>query len=555
MRDSILDNDPAGGADTGLLIRGGLLADGTGAPLVERDVLCSGERVVAVEPSGAIAAEHGERPDVQVVDAGGLVVAPGFVDVHAHADNAPLLDEDDTTKILQGVTTEVVGNCGFSLGPVVPHRAGELAALTARIFPELPWGWAGFADFLRHCDDAGYVTNFVPLVGHGTLRLAACGFEARAASDAELATMGALLDEALDAGAFGLSSGLIYPPGVFSDTEELAALASRLPPGRVYATHMRDEGERLADSVAEAVEVARRGGCRLQVSHLKAAGRANWGKVAGALDQLRSARDGGIPVAQDVYPYTASSTMLTACLPAWAQEGGDDAVLARLADPASLRRLRADIEGDGTPVGASGQNWRAGAAGTGPDDILVASTASHAFEGATVTEIAENLDVAPFDALVEVLRSERLRVSMVAFTMNEDDLVEGLADPYTAIGSDGLPPGVGGKPHPRLFGTFPRVLGRYCREQGVLDLPTAVHRMTGLPASIFALRDRGVVRPGAVADLVVFDADRVADVCDYRDPVHPPTGIVRVVQAGRTVVTGGRWLGVRRGRRLRPDAV
>ncbi|MQA83941.1 MAG: amidohydrolase family protein [Streptosporangiales bacterium] len=521
-----------------LLIRGGMVADGTGAPLVRGDVLCRGERVLAVEPPGAIPAQY----DVRVLDADGLVVAPGFIDVHSHADNAPLLAEHDTTKILQGVTTEVVGNCGFSLAPAVTGRADELAELTARIFPELPWGWTGFADFLGHCDRVGYVTNYAPLVGHGTLRLAACGFADRPATADERARMGELLDEAMAAGAFGMSSGLIYPPGLFSDTDELTELAARLPADRVYATHMRDEGANLAGSIAEAIEVARRGGCRLQVSHLKAAGRTNWGKVPDALEALRSAREDGIPVTHDVYPYTASSTMLTALLPHWAHEGGNSALLARLRDPAELARLRGDLGGDlANPFG-----------GTGPDGILVASTASHAFEGATLTEIAVDLGVDPFDALVEVLRSERLRASMVAFTMAEDDLVEALSDPYTAIGSDGLPPGVGGKPHPRLFGTFPRLLGHYCRDRGVLDLPTAVHRMTGLPARIFSLTDRGAIRPGAIADLVAFDADRVTSVCDYRDPVHPPEGIAWVVQAGETVVTDGRWLGPRRGRRLRP---
>ncbi|MBO0891297.1 MAG: D-aminoacylase [Acidothermales bacterium] len=511
-----------------LLVTGGLVASGLDEPPAPRDVLLDGERIAAVEPPGRIPADAGEP-----VDATGLVVAPGFVDVHSHADNAPLLGADDTTKILQGVTTEVVGNCGFSLAPVVPEYRSDLAALCGRLFPDLDWRWSSFHELLGTLDAAGYVTNYVPLVGHGTLRLAVAGMADRPTTPDERARMGELLREATDAGAFGVSSGLIYPPAVWSDTEELVALARHLPEGRLYATHMRDEGAGLLASIDEAVTVGRAAGRRVQVSHLKAAGEPNWGGVPAALDRLDAARAAGVPVAQDAYPYTASSTMLTTRLPAWAQDGGDAAVLDRLADPVTLRRLR----------GECGDEW---------DRVLIASTADHEFEGSTVEETAGLLGVDPFDAFVEILRSERLRVSAVLFTMHEDDLVAALANAHTMVGSDGLPPGVGGRPHPRLFGTFPRVLGRYVRQRAVLDLGTAVHRMTGLPAAAFGLTDRGLVAPGRVADLVAFDAAEVTDVGDYRDPVHPPRGIAWVLQAGAPVVRDGRWLGVRRGRRLLP---
>jgi N-acyl-D-amino-acid deacylase len=236
--------------------------------------------------------------------------------------------------------------------------------------------------------------------------------------------------------------------------------------------------------------------------------------------------------------------MLTACLPPWVQEGGDTALLGRLADPAQVERIRSDVEGGAAP------EWENHVAGVGWDGILVSSTGDHRYEGQTLTEIAGEHGIEPFDALVRVLREEQLRVSMVVFSMCEDDLELALRDPHTMIGSDGLPPGVGGKPHPRLFGTFPRILARYVRERGTLDLGTAIHKMTGLPAATFGLRDRGRVAPGYVADLVAFDADRVADSCDYRDPVHPPSGIAWVLQAGQLVVEDGRWLGTRRGRRL-----
>lgn len=521
------------------LIRGAELAVGDGHPVSRQDLLLSDGRIAALGPAGGY-----DRIDAEVVDAGGLIVAPGFIDVHSHADNAPLLAEDDMSKILQGVTTEVVGNCGFSLAPVDPAAEELLTAYNERLFPRLSWDWHTFAELLTVTDAAGYVTNYAPLAGHGALRLAVMGMVDRQPDETELARMGRLLEEALDAGAFGMSTGLIYPPGVFSDTDELAALAGRLPAGRVYATHMRDEGAGLLDSIDEAVEIGRRSGCRVQISHLKASGRPNWGRVDAALERLDSARRDGLAITQDAYPYDRSSTMLAVCLPPWFAEGGDEAMLARLDDPGLLARARAEIEG------RSGDGGHVN--GDGYDAIMISSTASHAFEGRTLTELADELRVSPFDALVHVLRSQRLRASMVTASMSESDVRTVLAHPRTMIGTDGLPPGVGGRPHPRLFGTFPRVLGRYVRDQRELTLPGAVAKMTALPARVFGLTGRGLIVPGAIADLVAFDPLRVADVCDYRDPVHPPAGIAWVMQAGRFAVRDGRWLGRRLGQRLMP---
>jgi N-acyl-D-amino-acid deacylase len=522
------------------LIRGAQVADGGGGPLEPRDILLAGGRIAAVAPPSADG-----TTDSEIIDATGLVVAPGFIDVHSHADNAPLLAWDDTSKILQGVTTEVVGNCGFSLAPVDPAREELLAGFTGQIFPPLPWGWHGFADLLTATDSRGYVTNYVPLVGHGTLRLAVLGMADRPPDAGELERMGRLLDEALEAGAFGMSSGLIYPPGMFSATDELITLARRLPGSRVYATHMRGEGAHLLDSIDEAVQVGGKAGCRVEVSHLKAAGQPSWGRVGEALERLDRARRDGVAVTQDAYPYDRSSTMLAACLPPWFQVGGGAAVLARLGDPGVLARARTEIE-DGSA------GWESHVAGAGYDGILVSSTASHEFEGQTLTEIAGQRDGEPFDALVHVLRAERLRVSMVTASMSEADVEMVLSHPSTIIGSDGLPPGVGGRPHPRLYGTFPRILGRYVRDRGILDLPSAIARMTALPAKAFGITGRGRIAPGTVADLVAFDPDRVADACDYRDPVRTPAGIAWVMQAGRFAVRDGRWLGSRHGARLEP---
>jgi N-acyl-D-aspartate/D-glutamate deacylase len=525
-----------------VLLAGCVVADGSGEPVREADVLLDGDVIAAVEPQGGIGADGYDRRDLS-----GLTLAPGFIDVHSHADNAPLLAEDDTTKILQGVTVEVVGNCGFSLAPV-PDRRDELEALTSRIFPAQSWGWSSFAELLSRLDDRGYVTGYAPLVGHGTLRIAVAGFENRVTTTAERRRMVELGTAARQAGAFGLSTGLIYPPGLFSDTDEIIEVMTGLPQGTIYATHMRGEGAHLRRSIAEALEIGRRSGAPVQISHLKSSGRQNWGGVAGALELIENARADGVRVTQDVYPYTASSTMLTACLPPWCQEGGNTAVLERLADAEQLRKLRDDLEG------GPSEEWENQVAGAGWDGVLVASTGSHTYEGQTLAELGEELGSSPFEALVTVLTQERLRASMVVFSMCEDDLELALRDPFTMIGSDGLPPGVGGKPHPRLFGTFPRVLARYVRDRKTLDLATAIHKMTGLPADTFGLHDRGRIAPGHVADLVAFADNTIADHGDYRDPVHPPTGLAWVMQAGDVVVDNGRWLGVRRGQRLLPSA-
>jgi N-acyl-D-amino-acid deacylase len=514
-----------------LLVRGGSVADGTGAPLREADVLLERGRIAALAAPGAIPLD-GHR----VLQADGHVIAPGFIDVHSHADNAPLLDDDDTTKIRQGVTTEVVGNCGFSLGPALDGRGAELARLLERLFPPQARSWATTAELFAALDARGSVTNWAPLVGHNTLRVAAAGTHDRSLTAEETRTAQRLLDEALAAGAFGLSSGLIYPPGVFSPADELVGLARRLGEGRVYATHMRDETTGLLNSIEETVALGERAGCRVQVSHLKAVGRRAWGLVDGALERLDDARARGVAIGQDAYPYEATSTMLTAVLPAWLGDGGPDALLARLDDASALARAREELA-------ALGTDWEA---------IMVSSTADHAHEGETLPAIARGIGGDPFDALVHVLREQRLRVSMVRFAMDEADIATVLAHPETMIGSDGLPPGVGGRPHPRLFGTFPRVLGRYVRERALLSLPEAVARMTSLPARAFGLSDRGVIAPGRAADLVVFDPETIGEGGDYADPVHPPVGISAVVQGGWIVVQDGRWGGVRRGRRLRP---
>ncbi len=521
---------------------GATVVDGTGGPAAAYDVFVSGERIEDLRPHADTHAGW------NTVDATGLVIAPGFIDVHSHGDNAPLLPDDDTMKILQGVTTEVVGNCGISLAPTSSrHRAALLASLEA-VMPVHESIGADFADLLRATDAHGYVTNYVPLVGHGTLRLAAMGMERRAATSPERAFMRASLEEAIEAGAFGLSTGLIYPPGVFSDLDELVDLAKCLPSGTIYTSHIRGEGDTLLDAVAEALAIGEKAHVPVQISHHKACGKKNWGRTRDSLELIRQARARGVIVHQDVYPYTAGSTYLKAVLPPEFHEGGNEATLERLRDPERLRALRKTLESDTSDF----QNFVAEA---GYDGILIAFTPSHRFEGRTIAEIATELGCPPFDALIRVLVNEQLAAMMTIFLMNEEDIARVLRDEHTVIGSDGAAPGVQGRHHPRSYGTFPRVIAQHVRELGTLTLESAVHKMTGLPARIFNIPDRGTIAPGKFADLVAFDSQTFSDDLDYRDPVRNPKGLAWVTLRGTQVVRGTAYLGRRCGARLQRNEI
>jgi N-acyl-D-amino-acid deacylase len=524
-------------------ISNALVVDGTGTRPYPGDILIQGGRIVAVAPLRT----GGQGWSAREIEAHGRVVCPGFIDVHSHADNAPFLADDDLTKLSQGVTTEVTGNCGLALAPLDGVDRPAALDIARRFFPLPDIEWAGVPDLFAAIDQQGSVVNTCPLVGHGSLRTAVMGVVDRPASADDVAAMADLLREALDAGAFGLSSGLIYPPGVYSSTEELAALVEVLPAGRVYATHMRNESDLLLDSIDEALRTVRNARCGLQISHLKASGRQNFGRVRQALERLDQARDAGVPVTQDLYPYAAASTFLSACLPPWMHDGGPEQTLRRLRQPDDLQKARVEIEG---PSDLPWENLIRGAGGyTG---ILVVTTGSGRYTGRTLLHLANELQLSPFDALVYVLVDEELDVQMVEFCMSEDDVETVLGSRSTAIGSDGLPPGLGGCPHPRLFGTFPRVLSHYVRDRHTIALSEAVRRMTGLPAQIFGIADRGVIATGYVADLVSFDPATIGHEGSYLNPAVRPHGIDWVMMAGNVVMVDGVWQDVRRGRRLQP---
>jgi N-acyl-D-amino-acid deacylase len=520
------------------LIRGGTVVDGTGRPARRADVAVARDRIEAVDllPSAAAA---------RMIDATGHVVAPGFVDMHSHADFVlPGLPTADS-KVHQGFTLEVVGNCGASPAPLIPSRRQDVIDTSALTVPALAWDWTTFRSYLDGLRRQGLSINVAPLVGHGTIRLLVMGpADVRPTAD-QLHAMASEVRRAMDDGAVGLSTGLIYAPGVFADSDELVALARAAGQGGgFYASHIRGEGDTLLPALAEAIDVGRRASVPVEISHLKAAGRSNWPKMAQAIELIEAARAEGLAVTADMYPYPAGSTALSALLPAWVHAGGREALLARLADPADSARIRATLDGPGM---ARDAGW---------EGIAIAGCPARVeYEGQTVARIAAGLGTSPAETVIEILREAKADADMVLFMMSEDNVALGLQRPWVMIGSDGegraaRGPYAAGKPHPRNYGTCPRLLGHYVRDRGLLSLPEAIRKLTSLPAEKLGLRDRGRLEPGAVADVVVFDPTTVTDTATFAEPHRYPDGIPWVLVNGEPVIAAGQHTGSRPGRLL-----
>ena len=525
-----------------LKIAGGQVLDGTGATVLRADVGVIGDAITAV---GDLSRESSSV----TVDAAGLTVTPGFIDMHSHSDWRLFGNRRAESKIRQGVTTEVVGNCGFSPAPVSDEFREDMRGFALYVPPGMDFSWHSVGEFLRRYEDGGLALNVAQLVGHGTLRLSVMGFARRAPSATELSRMCGLMESAMADGACGLSTGLIYAPGSYADTEEIVEIARGAARGGFYASHIRGEGATLLESVAEAIRVGRDGGLPTQVSHIKAAGRRHWGRVKAALALIDSARAEGLDVTADVYPYTASSTTLRTLLPDSALEDGIDAMLGRLRDGAMRSRIRDEMSSG--PVLARGMGW---------GDIMIASAPARPdAEGRRLDEIARRWGKDPIECVFDIIEAERGRGYVILFQLDEADLRRALVHPHVMIGSDGSAlaatgPLAGGKPHPRSYGTFPRVLGRYAREEGLLTLPAAIHKMTGMPAARLGLKDRGIIRAGARADLAVFSPERVADMASYEDPHRYPSGMEHVIVNGRLVIKSGEHTGNLPGRVLRPGS-
>ena len=531
-----------------LVLRGGLLVDGTGAPARPADVGLLGDRILAVGDLSAV----GDADVETVLDAHGRVVAPGFIDPHGHSDGSVLVDGALASHLHQGYTTQLSGNCGDTLAPIT-DIGREHIALALRP-NELVARWRSFGEYLERVEEQRLGPNLAFLVGHNTVRASVLGADPRVPTEAELATMVGEVEAAMDAGATGFSSGLIYPPGMHATAHEVQALvAASARHGGLYATHMRNECDDVFASLDESIDAIRAAGdgARLQVSHLKCASRSVWGQAGAAIERLEAARTQGLDVAADQYPYTAASTSLATILPPALLGLGVEGCVGALGDPDVRARVQAEMA-----HGISG--WENVAADPGWTGIVIALAPSHPeWSGRSVAELADELHLDPAELAFDALVDDRLDVSIVLDCMSDTDVDAIMAVPWIAVCTDaeGRRPGHpildAGVPHPRAYGSAPRVLGHYARDRRILSLETAVAKLTSVPAERLGLRDRGVVREGALADLVTFDPVLVADAATYTDPARYPVGIVDVIVNGRPAILGGAETGERPGRLLR----
>ncbi len=539
------------------LIKGGLIFDGTGSEPFEADIGISGDRIAFINKKAKVKSQspsvtrRGEKSEVsanRVIDAKGLAVSPGFIDTHAHSEFTLLADHRAEGKISQGITTEIDGNCGLSAAPLygeaLKQREEDLMELG---IVERWTTFKGYFDILGK----GIALNFVTLVGHGNLRACVAGYEDKALNNNEIKKMQVLLKEAIKEGAIGLSTGLIYPPGVYSTTEELINLLRPssfiLRPSRlIYTSHMRSEGDKLLESIEEIIRIGRKAGVRVHISHIKTSGKKNWHKIDNAISLIEEAQREDIKVTCDRYPYTAASTDLDTILPPWVYEGGIKEELKRLKSSEFQEKIKKEILYEYPEI----EYW---------GNVNIASVSSEKnrwMEGKNIAYIAHHENSEPVDIFLKILIEEKLRVSAIFASMNEDNLKRFLSLPYVMIGTDSSARSTSGltykgKPHPRGFGSFPRFLGRYVRDNGLMGMNEAIYKITMLPAKTFGISKRGVLKKGAFADLVVFDYRKIIDRATFDKPFLKPEGIYYVFVNGLSAVWEGELTGINAGRILK----
>jgi N-acyl-D-amino-acid deacylase len=501
-----------------VVIKGGLVVDGSGGEPFVADVAVTDGRV----------ADIGRRLGAsrRNIDAIGHIVSPGFIDIHTHSDFTLPVRPGGEAKLLQGVTTDCTGNCGFS---PFPFRSVDASSRSHGSFfePALDMRWPTLSAFAEEIDGLRPGINLAPLVGLGAIRLAVLGDDHRSPTDRELLRMQDLLTEALTSGAFGASAGLTYAPSGFADLRELVALTTAVAKhDRLYATHLRDEGGRLDEALEEALITAQRAGCRLQISHLKAFGRSNWGKVKGTLARIDRATDAGVDVAVDVYPYTTACTTLAAALPPRALDGGQNRLKEQLADPLIREQLHALLEDGEKPL----------------DTIVLGALASHPeYAGEKLSVVAHSLNLSPAELLLRLVERDGVQSTMLVDAMSESDVKTVISHPESMFGSDGWTMSTTAMPyaHPRDFAAAVRLLTRYVRDEPLLDLVTAIRKLTALPARRLRLPDRGVIARGYAADICVMDFERLDERASVETPCCHPVGVRHVLVNGVVAVDGG----------------
>ena len=517
---------------------GGTIYDGTNAEGRIGNVVVEGERIVGV---GSVAA-HGERIDVT-----GLAVSPGFIDTHSHCDLVCMSDRQLAPKLRQGITTDLLGQDGLSEAPIkaddVDRWRTHLSGLNDD--PNLDWTWRSFGEYFERT--AGAAINMAAMVGHGTVRLHVMGMDDRPPSDAELIAMNALVDTAIQEGACGFSTGLIYSPCVYSDTRELIEIGrvvKRHDSFMVY--HMRYEGGRVLDGMEEVFQIARESGAACHISHFKARGKQAWGKSTAMVEAVERARAEGLDVTADQYPYMAGSTMLGALLPPWCHARDIEGLNAYLRDVSYEAQIRDEIE-------RGRSDWESSIAASSWGSIMVSGVKTGANRwavGKRIPEIAREWGVDEYRAMVRLLLEENHQVSMILFMMEEEDVRRLLVQPWLMHCTDGL---MGGEPHPRTYGTYPRVLGHYVRDEKLMSLSDAIRKMTSLPAWRLGLKDRGLLHEGTFADITVFNPETIIDRSTFENPRQFPDGIEHVFVNGVHAVREGQETGNLAGRALQRE--
>jgi N-acyl-D-amino-acid deacylase len=511
-----------------LKIINGRVFDGSGGSAILCDVGINGDTIAKIVDLSAAPAET-------TLDAAGSIVCPGFIDAHSHSDTYLLLESSAASKIYQGITTEVCGNCGASAAPL----NGDYKMPSDWLDKDYAKPWRTVADYRECFAEAQPAINAALLVGHNTLHAGICGYEPRAGTSAEIKRMSLTLEQALDEGAIGLSSGLAYPPGSAVPREEIIELAQiTARRGGLYTTHMRSESNQLLESIDESIDIAERSGARLQISHLKTSGRNNWNKLETALEKIREAGT-RIKIGSDRYPYTAGCTDLDIVLPQWASYGGRDAILARIRNPETRQKIRAELNDN--PPGY----W---------DNVMVGSTMHAEFKGKYVPEVAERLGLEQTDAVLHLIDTDNLKTGGIFFSMSEENMWRILAEPYVSLGSDGSLRAPWGPlshdhPHPRAYGSHARFL-RAALDGETVPLSEAIRKMTSLPAEQFSFKQRGLLKEGYAADIVIFDPDMITEKTTYAHPHQLSGGMRHVLVNGihtlnegkHTPLHGGRFL-------------
>jgi N-acyl-D-amino-acid deacylase len=521
-----------------LLITNAQIVDGSGGAPVKGSIAIAAGKVAAVgEVTGNAS---------RTIDAKGRTVAPGFIDLHSHSDMPLITDGNGQSKIRQGVTTEVIGESGS----VAPRKAASATAT-----------WTDFNGYFAALEKNGISPNMLSYIGTGTVRELVIGEEDKKATGADITAMQEIVKTAMSQGVFGVSSGLIYPPNAYATVEELGEVA-KAAKGGLYASHLRYDGGKLREGIEEGIAIGERAGIPVHVFHIKVTGQKNFGRMQEVIEIVEAARARGVRVTADQYPYVASSTSLTATIPPWAQDGGTEKLIARLKDPRERARIRKEMENTNPTwesryqSAGTWQNVQLAAIGRTRGGTNDPVSPNRKFEGMRVAEAAKQAGKDPFDFVFDLLIEERGSVGCVYFIIDEADLALAMKQPWVAIGSDGSALAVDGPlragvPHPRSFGTFPRVLGRYVRDLKVIPLEDAIRKMTSLPASILGLTDRGTIKTGMWADLVIFDPATVADKATFEDPFQYPVGIDSVLVNGVVVLDEGQHTNARPGKVLR----